>query len=240
MSNVFIARTVLVAAALGLVSTPPVGAVPLAPNTTVGLPGTTVAAHPELAGIVLEDVDQPFSFLDTTGHTLAGVVQNRVVRSSVDGTLDFYWRIKSTSGTSATGDPGAITSFRLGGFDTFALDADWRIDGVGTVNPTQARRFSDPSFINFLFNEPALAPPNDSRFFYLDTQATAYAKVGSYDLTGTGGNGISASYQTFAPVASIPEPSSWALLVAGLLVLVLWFTRVRSSTCETAEAHRAG
>ena len=92
------------------------GAVALPAASTVGLPGTTVAAHPELAGLVLEDVDQPFSFIDSTGHTLSGVVQNRVVRSSVDGTLDFYWRIKNTNGESASGDPGAITAFRVGGF----------------------------------------------------------------------------------------------------------------------------
>jgi hypothetical protein len=198
----------------GLIS--PAGAVSLPANTTVGLPGTTVAVRPELAGPIIEDVDQPFSFTDTTGHLLSGVVQNRVVRSSVDGTLDFYWRIKETSGQSASGDPGAISSFRVGGFGNFALDADWRIDGLGAIHPTQAHRFSDPSFINFLFNDPALVPPNDSVFFFLDTQATAYAKVGSYDLTGTGGNGISLSYQTFAPV---PEPSSMAFFAGGLLLL---------------------
>ena len=192
------------------------GAVLLAPNTIVGLPGTTVAARPELAGLVLEDVDQPFSFVDTTGHTLSGVVQNRVVRSSVDATLDFYWRIKETSGQSATGDPGAISSFRIGGFGNGVLDADWRIDGLGTINPAHAHRFANPGFINFLFDGPALTPPQDSVFFFLDTQATSYAKIGSYDFTGTGGNGISGQYVTFAPV---PEPSSVALLAAGLLAM---------------------
>lgn len=198
-------------------------AVLLAPNSTVALPGTTVAVEPQLAGTVLEDVDQSFSFVDTTGHTLSGVVQNRVVRSSVDGTLDFYWRIKDTSGTSASGDPGAITSFRLGGFGDFELNANWRIDGLGTVNPDQAHRFADPSFVNFLFGGTGLTPTNDSVFFFLDTKATAYAKIGSYDFTGTGGNGISSSYATFA---TVPEPSSVVLLVGGLLA-VGWIGRRR-------------
>jgi hypothetical protein len=199
-------------------------AVPLPANTIVNLPGTTFAARPELGGVVLEDVDQPFSFLDSTGHTLSGVVQNRVVKSFSDGTLDFYWRIKSTSGESATGDPGAISSFRVKGFGNIPLDADWRIDGLGTVHPTQAHRFADASFINFLFNDPAVVPSNDSVFFFLDTHATQYAKVGTYDLTGTGGNGISGQFQTFAPV---PEPSTWIALAGGLLVGVSrWRRRV--------------
>ncbi len=217
MKSMTVVRNALLGAILATFVTA-AGAVALPTASTVGLPGTTVAAHPELAGLVLEDVDQPFSFLDSTGHTLSGVVQNRVVRSSVDGTLDFYWRIKDTSGSSASGDPGAITAFRVGGFGNLALDADWRIDGLGTVHPNQAHRFPNPSFINFLFNAPALVPTNDSVFFFLDTQATNYAKVGIYDFTGTGGNGISASFATFAPV---PEPSSFVVLGGGLLALLV-------------------
>src|SRR4051812_43791836 len=59
------------------------GATPL--NTASGgnpfadtpLSGTTAAARPELAGTVLTDVDQAFSF-----DGISGVVQNRVVRET--------------------------------------------------------------------------------------------------------------------------------------------------------------
>jgi len=84
---------------------------------------------------------------------------------------------------------------------------------LGAVHPDQAHRFANPGFVNFLFGGSGLVPTDDSAFFFLDTKATAYAKIGSYDFTGTGGNGISVSYATFAPV---PEPSSVTLLVAGL------------------------
>jgi hypothetical protein len=76
-------------------------------DTSLG--GTTSAARPELAGTVLEDDVQTFSFLGITG-----TVQNRVVREDVSGTLDFYWRIKVDEGVPGVAAPGAISAFRLG------------------------------------------------------------------------------------------------------------------------------
>jgi len=63
-------------------------AVVLPPGATVNLPGTTVAADPALAGVVEIDELVPFSFA-AGGGTISGDVQVRVVRSSVDNTLDF-------------------------------------------------------------------------------------------------------------------------------------------------------
>lgn len=57
------------------------------PYLDTGLPGTTVAARPELAGVVLADTMQPLTF---SGLALSGTVQNRVVRETGTGTLDFY------------------------------------------------------------------------------------------------------------------------------------------------------
>ncbi len=73
-------------------------AVPLsgAGATNFPISGTTVAARPELAGTVLEDKITEFT-ITGAGETLSGTIQNRVVRS-IDGTLDFYWRILPTSG----------------------------------------------------------------------------------------------------------------------------------------------
>ncbi|MEP7084797.1 MAG: hypothetical protein ABI854_08675, partial [Betaproteobacteria bacterium] len=132
------------------------------------------------------------------------------------GTFDFYWRITELSSEQAAGQgPGSLSSFRLGGFGTSSLDADWRIDGLGSVSPTSAIRFADPSFINFAFGDPEIQAGQDSYFFFLDSQATAYARVGIYDLVGTGGNGISGQFETFAPAAPVPEPAEWALLLVG-------------------------
>ena len=116
---------------LFVVAAPSLSAVPLPSGDTV-LSGTTAAARPELAGVVEADVGVPYSF-QGAGFSVSGVIQNRVVRS-VDGTLDFYWRIIPDA--SWTGD---ITAFRVGGFDGFALDGDFRLDGLGSVKHSYRR-----------------------------------------------------------------------------------------------------
>jgi hypothetical protein len=183
----------------------PIGVTPLS--------GTTVAADPQLAGTVLEDVVTPFGF-SAGGGTIFGTVQSRVVRSSVDGTLDFYWRVINDPNSS-----GAISSFRLGNFYTPVYDADYRIDGEGDVAPDAARRFSTPN-VNFLFGEfggSTLAPGAGSNFMFLDTNMFFYARLASYDLVATDG-GISGMFSTFMPV---PEPGSVALLAGGIGLLAL-------------------
>jgi hypothetical protein len=183
----------------------PIGVTPLS--------GTTVAADPQLAGTVLEDVITPFSF-SAGGGTIFGTVQSRVVRSSVDNTLDFYWRVINAPNSS-----GAISSFRLGNFFAPVYDADYRIDGEGDVAPDAARRFSTPN-VNFLFGElggSTLGPGAGSNFMFLDTNMYFYARLASYDLVATDG-GISGTFSTFLPV---PEPGSIALLAGGMGLLAL-------------------
>jgi len=181
---------------LFVVAAPSLPAVPLPPGDTV-LSGTTVAARPELAGVVEEDVLIPYSF-QGAGFSVSGVIQNRVVRS-VDGTLDFYWRIISDA--SSTGD---ITAFRVGGFDGFALDGDFRLDGVGSVGPDTARNFGG-GFVNFLFSD-GVSAGQSSFFFFLDTQATAFSNTGSYDLLCAPNDCISPPFTTFAPALPPPSP----------------------------------
>ena len=88
-------------AALALLAAAQVGAVPVTPGgAPVVLPGTTAAAQPELAGVVLEDVvtawaspiNPMYGFPGATG-----TLQSRVVRETSTGTLDFYWRLMSST-----------------------------------------------------------------------------------------------------------------------------------------------
>ena len=183
------------------------------PFVDTTLPGTTAAARPELAGTVLVDVLTPFSFA-----SLSGEVQNRVVRETGSGTLDFYWRVMPDPGSTVDG----ITAFRLGNFGYADLtDADWRIDGLGAVAPTTARLFNPATHpdgdINFLF-DPAVASGSDgSMFFFLHTNATNFAYTGSYDLLGGSPEALSGLFGTFAP--AVPEPSPASVLALGLLTL---------------------
>ena len=198
-------RQLIVVACSALLLVPATGlAVPLGLGDTA-LSGTTSAARPELAGIVVaEDMLVAYDFFGSGGEHLVGNVQNRVLLA-VDGTYDFYWRIIPDA--SSTGE---ITALRVGGFDGFALDGDFRTDGLGDVGPDIARNLGG-GFVNFLFSG-GVGPDEESLFFFLDTEATSYSAAGAYDLLCADSGCISDAYGTFAPV---PEPSTMVLLMAG-------------------------
>jgi hypothetical protein len=205
-------KRLTLAMALGLALGGSAQAVVLPVNTLTPLGGTTEAANPQLAGTVLEDDTVAFSFA-AYGGTVSGSVQSRVVRSSVDGTLDFYWRVFNDPNSA-----GPITSFRIGNFVTPVYDANYRTDGLGDVGPDSAYHFNAP-YVNFLFGDlggSTLGPGASSDFMFLDTRATSYARTAVYDVTSTGP--ISDSFSTFAPM---PEPGTFALLAGGMGLLAL-------------------
>lgn len=184
------------------------------------LPGTTSAARPELAGTVLEDLITPFSF-----EGITGTVQNRVVRETASGTLDFYWKVNVDRMEPSVG----VSAFRLTDFGHENLtDADWRIDGLGSVAPDTARLFNESSqpggSINFLFDS-AVNAGSQSRFFFLRTTATTYSQSASFDLLGGPGQALSPVYSTFAP--AVPEPGTHALVFTGLAAVALVARRRR-------------
>lgn len=213
------AAVALIAMAVVLGGAARTSAVPL-PLGDTALGGTTSALRPELAGLVLEDVMVPYSFVGSSGELLIGEVQNRVVRSD-DGTVDFYWRIVSSDLST-----GRLTAFRVIGFDGYALDGDFRVDGVGTIGPAIARNLGAGA-VNFLFD--GISPGVSSRFFFLDTQATAYAATGNYDLLCAPSGCISPLYDTFAPANAVPEPATASMVIMGVTGLLAGRFRRRES-----------
>jgi hypothetical protein len=185
-------------------------AVVLSPGSTVAVSGTTEALRPELAGTVI--VDQLVPYL-ATNSLFSGMLQERIVRETGSGTLDFYFRIENAT--------GQIENLSTNSFAGFSTDVDWRLDGLGSVPPVKASRSSDGSIINFGF-DPAVIGTDESRFFFIKTNAVTY-KDGFVSLIDGGSDTIDA----FAP-AAVPEPASMAALAIGASSLLVRRRRRRS------------
>jgi hypothetical protein len=188
-------------------------------------------------------------------YDLTGTLQSRVVKA-VDGTYDFYWRITtqpilsririSTDGRHEEPTPPGFTAdlswATLSGFVAPQYNAGWRNDSPGSAAPRTAAL--GPTGPVFYFSEivddgstsdgkPFLGATNstlssgdDTRFFFLDTDARAYAANAKMQLhsqyrepfSGPCCNYYSVDdprISTFAP-APIPEPGTLALMLAGL------------------------
>ena len=201
----------LVLAAVALLAASPAQAVLLGPNTTQPLPGTTAAAQPQLAGLIIVDETIDFSFFSASdAGTILGSVQQRIVRSDQDGTLDFYWRVLNDESSA-----GVIGSFRIGQFVSPEYNANFRTDGSGDVGPQQAHRFGAPleSYVNFFgFPTGGLLPGDSTLFMFLDTTATAYAPTALFDVTNSNQTSISDSFTAYSPANPVPEPATGLLL----------------------------
>ena len=68
------------------------------------LPGPQLAADPQHEGPVVEHSTTPLSMGSELG-LITGQIYTFVVRSSVDGTLDFYWQL--TDDATSAGPMGA-------------------------------------------------------------------------------------------------------------------------------------
>jgi hypothetical protein len=132
----------------------------------------------------------------------SGWLQNRVVREAA-GNLTFYYRLRSDS--TSTLAPDAVTDY-LTLPASRSADMDFRIDGLGTVPPTTADR--DPGRLVFRFATP-VGPGQESRFFFLRTDATDYALNTETMVTGESGQvAYMRSVPTWGPVYPAGKLSS--------------------------------
>ncbi|MBC8031521.1 MAG: hypothetical protein H7Z16_15670 [Pyrinomonadaceae bacterium] len=112
------------------------------------LSGATAHASPALAGSVLEDRLVQFQSLGSTPPLVTGAFQERIVRSRVDGTLAFYYRITELRG----GELDQFFRVELGPLPTPrpTVEVEYRTDGLGVIGP-QGVLF-DGAAISFVFS----------------------------------------------------------------------------------------
>ncbi len=151
----------------------PIRAVPIAPGGTVSTPGTTAAARPELVGTVLVDQIRPFSRV-VGGIVVRGAVQDRVVRETGTGELDFYSFIRLLPTSTA-----AIVGLERSNFGPPAAlaDVDWRIDSLGTTGSVGAIRSADGRSILFNLGDGIL-PGSMSHALMIHTRARRFRQGG--------------------------------------------------------------
>lgn len=205
----------------------------LVSGETVALSGTTAAAQPELAGTIVND-NILFDSVAPSGNDffVVGVdAQNRVVESNTEETLIFAPRIISVFNN--TGGNFLIDSVVLDGFSDFLLDVDYRTDGLGDKGPNMASRSVSGDILTFDFLFPLVVsnlagnPQEDSYFFSIKTNATAFSNTGNMRIFGRHldypGETFALNYTgiavpIIAPVsASTPSVFMIFLLIAGWL-----------------------
>ena len=186
----------------------------LVPGGAIALSGTTSAARPELAGTVIYDVLIPFQ-IDINGFPgnplYQGNLQNRVVRSNIDGTLDFYYRIRDTNG----GLNGILASAETDDFTGWSTDVDYRTDGLGSKETTRAERSAAGDLVTLLYGNSVFGG-EESLFTFIKTDATQFTTGGQTTLKLGGGESI--TLDTVMP--DVPEPATLALLVLGVSVVL--------------------
>lgn len=185
-----------------------VRAADVAPGETVLISGTNAVVRPELSGSVIYDEELPFEIVGTSGSLLyRGILQNRVVRSDADETLDFYYRIRDTQG----GLNGVLDAMSTSGFAGWDMDVDFRLDSLGSVGPSIATRSGDGDIVDFFFGVTPVFSSTESFFVFVKTDATDFDDGG---LTTLGlRSGFAATLDTVVPV---PEPSSLVMLTLAI------------------------
>ncbi len=171
-------RLISVLIPVGLFSAEPARGVPVLPSGAVGLSGTTLAARPDLAGTFLLDSVQDFEIQGAGGVLIyRGRLQNRLTRA-IDGGLVFSYHIANTDPSLV----GSVVRVDTEDFWPFTTDVDYRLDSSGSIGPERAFREPSGNVVAFDFGADPVPPGQESFFFFIKTNATAYELATGYTV----------------------------------------------------------
>ena len=160
----------------------------LPPGSSIPVPALTDAGDPNLGGVVQYDQLVPFTLQDSNGLQCTGNLQERVVLESNTGNLDFYYRVRDTSGT------GSVASLTTSSFAGLSVGLGYRTDGLGTVAPTTAARDAAPGdtiTFNFTSQPISCAASQESQFILISTAVTSFVSGGQANIFATDGTEFS-------------------------------------------------
>jgi len=157
---------------------------------------------------VVEQKLRPFTFGAVSGTIVDSVL-------TVNGFLAFETQVL----IGPAPDDFLIDRVLRTNYAGFTTDARPEPDRGGSQFPETADRSDLPgSAVTFNFlGDHRISAPDDSSSFVIITNATSYREVGELRLGS--GNNLFGPITVFSPVAAIPEPGQWFVLLAGLGLL---------------------
>ena len=166
-----------------------------------------------------------FSEVSGQALTFAGIFRSAVYRNSL-GTLDFYYQVERTgTGSAATGNNHEIKRFTVSDFggwlvDALVIAADPDADGAfkAVNNPTPAggsttrvSRGFDGSVVDTNFQATGA-----NGLIGTENSATYIFRTNAYSFQqGTFGVIDGSTFQGFTFAPKVPEPATWAMMIAG-------------------------
>ena len=179
------------------------------------LPGNTnfINASPGVynqffvAGVFLAKMISPFS----GAPVFSGLLTTFVIHDTTSGDLDFAYQFTNVPGGTGTG----ITDMTIAGFDTVKTDVGFMLFGSGFgvdvplgQTPLSVSRSANGANITWSFLSGKQSPGTTSALLIVYTDALTWGPTSATFL-----DPGSASAATFAPV---PEPETYAMILAGL------------------------
>jgi hypothetical protein len=195
-----------------LMATPAIQATPLPPGSTNVIPNSATLDNTTFLATQTLNV----TGVDFFGNiSFTATVRNEVYRDNATGTLLFLYEV-----TNSASSQDAIRRLSTTNFAGFEID----VSSTDFAGFTRADRSSNGSVIGFNdFGPNSVDPGSTSAILIIRTNATAYANVGTTALI-DGGVGTAIS---FAPLAIVPEPGTFALAAIGLPLAVGCYRRYR-------------